>query len=162
MLYADCWSLLQYPFTKDKDDCIHDIQDGSEYKKDPFFSVPEHTGLIMNADRIPVFKSSKYTLWPVLLSITSLPPAIRMNKDYILLAGVWFGPVKPQPSIILPPVLDEIRRIHSVGIDVSTSDGKKKIRGKFLLTACDLPRKPWSSNRNNIMVTVFMQIKRKI
>ena len=76
---------------------IHDIQDGEEYQNDPFFSVPEHTGLIMNTDGIPVFKSSKSSLWPI-LSVASLPP-IRMNKDYILLAGVWFGHVKPQPAL---------------------------------------------------------------
>lgn len=95
----------------------------------------------MNTDGIPVFKSSKTSLWPVLLSFTSLPPAIRMNKDYILLAGVWFGPVKPQPAILLPTVLDELRYLHSVGIDVSTPDGKKKVRAKLLLTVCDLPAK---------------------
>ena len=133
--------MLHYPFTRDKDDHIHDIQDGEEYRKDPFFSVPEHTGLIMNTDGIPVFKPSKTSLWPVLLSITSLPPAIHMNKDYILLAGVWFGPVKPQPAILLPTILDELRHLHSVGIDVSTPDGKKKVRTKLLLTVCDLPAK---------------------
>ena len=123
---TDYWSLLQYPFTRDRDDHIHSIQDGEEYQTDPFFSVPEHTGLIMNTYGIPVFKSSKSSLWPVLLSIASLPPAVRMNKDYILLVGVFFGPVKRQPSIILPAVLDELRHLHSVGIDVSTPDGKKK------------------------------------
>ena len=123
--FIDSWSLLQYPFTRKEDDHIHDIQDGEEYKNDPFFSVPEHTGLIMNTDGIPVFKSSKSSLWPVLLSVTSLPPALCMNKDYIQLAGVWFGPAKPPPAIILPAVLDELRHLHSVGIDASTPDGKK-------------------------------------
>ena len=99
--FTDSWSLLQYPFTREEDDHIHDIQDGEEYKNDPFFSVPEHTGLIMNTDGIPVFKSSKSSLWPVLLSVTSLPPALRMNKDYILLAGVWFGPARPPPVTCL-------------------------------------------------------------
>ena len=37
--FTDSWSLLQYPFTRE-DDHIHDIQDGEEYKNDPFFSVP--------------------------------------------------------------------------------------------------------------------------
>ena len=64
-----------------------------------------------------------------------------MNKDYILLAGVWFGPAKPPPAIILPALLDELRHLHSVGIDASTPDGKKKVRTKFLLTVCDLPAK---------------------
>ena len=151
--HTDCWPLLQYPFTRDKDDNIHDIQDGEEYQNDPFFSVPEHTGLIMNTDGIPVFKSSKSSLWPI-LSVASLPPSIRMNKDYILLAGVWFGHVKPQPAIILPAVLDELRHLHSVGIDVSTPDGKKKyVQNYYLLFVISL-RKRSSLTKYSTMVTL--------
>ena len=39
LLIQYCWLLLQYPFTRDRDDHIHDTQDGEECKKDPFFSV---------------------------------------------------------------------------------------------------------------------------
>ena len=70
----------------------------------------------MNIDGIQVFTSSKFTLWPILLSITKSPPHLRMNKYYILLAGVWFGPQ------------------HTVGLDISTPDGRKQIRMKILLT----------------------------
>ena len=72
-----------------------------------FLAVPEHTGLILCADGVPLFKSSKGSFWPVLLMITSLPPDIRMNADNIILAGVWQGPVKPPMNIILPPVRDK-------------------------------------------------------
>ena len=95
----------------------------------------------MNTDGISVFKSSKISLWPVLLAITNLPPSIRMNKDNILLAGVWFGPAKPPPHIVLRPILEEIRHLHTVGIDVSTPNGHRKVRAKLLLTVCDLHTK---------------------
>ena len=54
------------------------IQDGVMYKSYPFFSAPEHFGLIMNVDGIKVFNSSKFKLWPVLLANTILPPHLRM------------------------------------------------------------------------------------
>ena len=41
------------------------------------------------------------SLWPIELSITSLPPHIRMNVDYLLLGGIWLGPVKPDMRTIL-------------------------------------------------------------
>ena len=102
----------------------------------------------MNIDGIKVFTSSKFTLWPVLLFITSLPPHLQMNKDYILLAGVWFGPQKP-PTIIVSSVLKELQYLHTVGLDISisTPDGRKQIRMKLLLTVCDLPAKSMVLNQ---------------
>ena len=69
-----------------------------------FLAVPEHTGLILNTDGVPIFKSSKMSLWPIYLSVTSLPHHLRMNSDYLLLAGIWSGPVTVLTSIkILRP-----------------------------------------------------------
>ena len=145
---SDCWTLLQYPFSREKyTDHYCDIQDGEACKSDPFFSAPEHLGIILNTDGIKVFKSSKFSLWPILLSITSLPPHLRMNKDYILLAGVWFGPKKPPPTIILPPILEELHQLHILGIEVTTPEGKKQIRAKLLLAVCDLPAKAMVLNQ---------------
>ncbi len=55
--------MVQYPFTRQHhSNYIKDIQDGEEYKKlmEPgnFLSVPEHTGLILCSDGVPLFKSS--------------------------------------------------------------------------------------------------------
>lgn len=60
---ADNWSQVQYPFSRTvMKDCIQDVQDGTHYQKlsgpGNFFSVPEHTGLILCADGVPLFKSS--------------------------------------------------------------------------------------------------------
>ena len=90
-----------------------------------FLSVPRHTGLILNTDGVPMFKSSKSTLWPIYLAITNLPPTIRMNLDYLLLAGVWCGPNKPSMDTVLPPILAAIRRLESDGIAVDTAEGQK-------------------------------------
>ena len=51
---------LQYPFTQEsKPDTIQDIQDGAKYKKPgEFLSLPEHTGLVLCSDGVPLFKSS--------------------------------------------------------------------------------------------------------
>ena len=64
-----------------------------------------------------------------------------------VLAGVWFGPAKPPPHIVLRPILDEIRHLHTVGIDVSTPNGHRKVHAKLLLTVCDLPAKAMVLNQ---------------
>ena len=83
----------------------------------------------MNLDGISVFKSSKFSLCPVLLVNTSLPPKIRMNKEYIIVCGVWFGPKKPPPNIILSAVLDEIHRLHTLGILMSKLSMELNVSG---------------------------------
>ena len=54
---------MQYPLSKASvPDILHDTQDGRRYKKQSskgrFFTEPEHVGLILFADGVPLFKSS--------------------------------------------------------------------------------------------------------
>lgn len=150
-IFVEFWKDLQYPFSRvAKPGFICDIQDGKLYKNlqkpGKFLSYPEHTGLVLNTDGVAIFKSSKHSLWPVYLSITSLPPELRMRKDFILLAGVWCGPSKPDLNAILKPTLEDIHQLNSLGIDVSTSDGMKKVRAMLLLSVFDLPAKAAAVN----------------
>ena len=149
--YAANWEDLQYPFTRFADpNCIGDIHDGAVIKAlmqpGKFLSIPENTGFLLNTDGVPVFKSSKCTLWPVYLAISSLPPYIRMNSDYILLAGVWSGPIKPDIAQLLAPILANIRQLNSKGIAVQTPDGVKRVRAKLLLGLFDAPAKAVATN----------------
>ena len=60
--YLENWDKVQYPFTRPSPGFIQDIQDGERYKRQSgpgkFFSVPEHVGLILCTDGVPLFKSS--------------------------------------------------------------------------------------------------------
>ena len=83
--------LLQYPVTrkKQKADNIKDIFDGQLYKKhfgvDGFMrgtSVEQkrnqtHLSLQINTDGVAVFKSSKFSIWPVYFTVNELPPNCR-------------------------------------------------------------------------------------
>jgi len=57
--------------------------------------------------------------------VTSLPPAVQMNAENVILAGIWQGPIKPPMTTILTPVLDKIYQLQNKGISVCTSDGPK-------------------------------------
>ena len=116
------WDLLKYPFTRTSElGHIGDIQDGRIYQQwSEFLSKPEHTGLILNSDGAPIFKSASHSIWPVYLSVTSFPPKVRMNARNSILAGVWFGPSKPPMHVILDPVLQTIKEIKENGISTAT------------------------------------------
>ncbi len=102
-------------------------------------------GLILCADgvpRNPSFHSILYThahseFLAVIINLQLWP---TRSEWYLLLAGVWLGPVKPDMSVILQPILD---RIHQEG---TTPAGPKCLRAKLL---CVLPAR---ANLNNGMV----------
>lgn len=151
IVVSDKWDQLQYPFTRERTDGkVQDIQDGEAYleltKPGGFLAVPEHTGLILCSDGVQLFKSSKQSIWPILLTVTSLPPGIRMNAENIILAGIWQGPTKPPMKLILSPVLDKINDIKTNGIPVYTPGGPRTVRACLLLAVFDLPAKAMATN----------------
>lgn len=105
---------------------ISDMCKGDVMHSDSFFDVPEHVGLMLCTDGVPVFKSSGMLLndvishvnghplfsgnglWPVELSIVNLPPHLRFNRRFIILASIWYGPNKPDMNTLLQPVLTKL------------------------------------------------------
>jgi hypothetical protein len=77
------------------------------------------------------------------MSVTSLPPEIRMNVAYLLLGGIWLGPTKPNMELILGPVLEKISTLR---IFIDIPEGTKVIKTKLLLGVFDLPAKAMALN----------------
>eukprot|EP00731_Ephydatia_muelleri_P010910 Em0005g1496a len=78
-IFSNKWNdILKHFSRKRTKGIIQDIDDGticeSLRAEGAFLSCPEHAGLILCTDGVPVFKSSGQTLWPVLMFTTSLPP----------------------------------------------------------------------------------------
>ena len=91
--------------------------------------------------------SAGQSIWPFHLCITSLPPEIRMNVDYLLLAGVWLGPGKPSNiSIFLHPVLDKVHHLYQEGLAISTPSGPRVLKARLLCAIFDLPAKAMALN----------------
>eukprot|EP00731_Ephydatia_muelleri_P006885 Em0003g1133a len=130
---------------KHTEDTIEDIDDGTLMKQlkqeGNFLSVPEHAGLILCCDGVPVFKSSGQTLWPVLMFTTSLPPMIRMNSENMMVGALWLGPCKPPMKALLHPVLSNIENLQKTGIAFPTSKGMKILKAKLLMGVFDQPAK---------------------
>ena len=84
------------------------------------------------------FFYSGQTLWPVQLCITNLPPNVRTDLRNLVLAGIWLGPVKPDMTILLQPILERIFTLHQNGIAFQTLSGTKCLRAKLLCGIFDL------------------------
>ena len=144
---------LQYRFTRQKSSNanIEDIYDGRIYKKmfdDGLLSNPNNISFTWNTDGIPVFKSSKCSLWPIYLSINELHVKQRMRRENMIFAGLWYGESKPNFLLFTKPLLRDLKMLENEGIDVPVHG--KMVRSKaFLLYGCaDLPAKSAVMNMN--------------
>ncbi len=82
-------------------------------------------GIIFNTDGISPFKSSKVTVWPVLIALSILPPTIRMNKDNVITLAIWSGESKPPMSVLLRPLVSLLNDLQKNGIDLETTHGTR-------------------------------------
>ena len=109
--------------TKKNGDKIENIYDGAIYQKQlkskGFLSQRNNISFTWNTDGIPGFKSSKYRIWPLYLTINELSPQKRWRSDNILLAGLWFGPQKPNMLSFLNPFNPLSRISHLSGSHAS-------------------------------------------
>ena len=75
----------------------------------------------------------RQTLWPALVTTTSLPPNIRMDAENVMVAALWFGPCKPPMS--------KIEELESRGIEFMTPEGTTVLKTKLVIGVFDFPAK---------------------
>ncbi|MGH0116610.1 UNVERIFIED_CONTAM: hypothetical protein FKN15_057450 [Acipenser sinensis] len=102
--------------------------------------------LTFNCDGVPVFKSSKFNMWPILCSVNELPPNIR--SKHVLLCGLWFGMEKPKMFSFLEPFVNECIQLSKTGLNWQDprDDSLKNIKVYTLCGVCDSVAKPLVQN----------------
>ena len=142
------YNSINYRFNREKQNSanIEDIYDGQKYKSlmlpGKFLSCPNNTSFTWNTDGIPVFKSSKFNIWPLYLAMNELPMCKRWSDDNIILASLWFGYQKPNILTFLKPFCESMTELHT-GIEMYSPDiGNNFIcRAMPLCGTTDLPAK---------------------
>lgn len=131
--YDDCIYRRVYEHTT-----IRDIYDGLKYQefvqslgddKHNFVSA------IFNTDGVPLFKSSRCSIWPLYLIINELPPQVRMNK--VITCGIWFHKKKPDMNAFLSPLIDMINSLSSTPFEVIINGEKRNIKLYVLICCVD-------------------------
>ena len=99
--------------------------------------------LTLNVDGLPIFKSSKYSLWSCYFIINELPYQIRSLKENMIIGGLWFGEEKPNTHNFLKPIVTELLQLERNGIEVKSPSSPYPFITKAILLAgtCDLPAK---------------------
>lgn len=135
---------IQHRFRRKKKakDNIEDVYDGNLYKElcaKGILNSGDNISFLMNTDGVPVFKSSKVSIWPLYFVINELDYHKRIARENMLFAGLWFGEKKPAMWTFLKPHIKALDELE-LGLEMESP-----IRGKFICKAvllactCDLP-----------------------
>lgn len=138
------YTSIQHRFHREKKrkNNVEDIYDGQLYKKltnEGILSSPDNVSFLMNTDGVPVFKSSKVSIWPLYLVINELPYSKRMAKENMIFAGLWFGEKKPAMWTFLKPHTYSFTSLEKGAEMQSPEKGTFHCRGILLACSCDLP-----------------------
>lgn len=122
---------------------IEDIYDGAIYQSlsacgGPL-SNPDNISFTWNTDGVPVFKSSKSSVWPMYLMVNELPYKLRKEKCNMIFYGLWFGEAKPEVNIFCQPLLNSLKSLENEGLDVHINGKITNVKGFLICGTADLP-----------------------
>ncbi|XP_034236341.1 uncharacterized protein LOC117642364 [Thrips palmi] len=138
--------MLMFRFNGQKKDAnnFEDIYDGRLYKEnmgEEFQPGHYNISFMFYTDGISIFKSSKFSVWPVFLVINELNYKTRTRKENILLAALWFGKSKPKPNLFLKPLQKTCRKFRD-GVQLNVPNGPPvSVKATMICMTCDLQAK---------------------
>lgn len=139
---------LQFRFNRRKinNDNLEDIYDGGLYQEHflegGFLSSPDNISFLGYTDGVRVFSTSSTELWPICFQINELPYKDRVQKQNIILAGLWVSSKAPKPNVFLRPFQTALNDFKQNGYQLSVhGQGERLFKGMLLAWTCDLPAK---------------------
>ena len=98
--------------------------------------------LSLFCDGVPIYKSSKTSLWPIYFTVLNLHPSIRHLAKNIIIAGLWVGPKKPPIDELFKPLTEMLDHLSSDGIVITLPTGDSLLfKFKLVMGIFDLPAK---------------------
>ena len=82
-----------------------------------FFKKPQ-VQLVLNIDGAPVFKSSKFSVWPIWVQLYNLPPKLRGIFSNLCLLAMWHGKSKPEFHVLLPRIVLELESLFDANLEI--------------------------------------------
>lgn len=123
---------------------MDDLYDGRLYsvlRQAGFLADPNNISLSWYTDGVPVFSSSHIGMWPLFFIINELPFHLRMKRENIILAGLWFGDKKPAANHFLRQFRESLQQLYEGYNFFLPGENQITVRGVLLYGACDLPAK---------------------
>ena len=93
---------------------------------------------------MPLFKSSKISIWPIFLIINELEPSLRFKSENIVFAGIWYSSKKPEAALFLEPLYKELKLLNEgLKVNIPTADtdtySSKLVEAILIAGTFDLP-----------------------
>lgn len=136
--------------TRDKNN-LKDIYDGKCYRSFVKKLSPDdrsnYATLILNADGAPVFKSSKYSIWPFYIMLNEIPIQDRLNNAIVI--GMWYSTKKTPMNIILDSIIkNSINKLSNTGVQCKINGNDICVK-LFLNVVCvdTIARAPMNGTR---------------
>ena len=93
-----------------------DVMDGDLYRSCKALENHNNLSLQFNVDGIPIYRKSRYSIWPIQCAFNELPPMKR--KEHIMMCGLWFGKEKPDINFnYFIPFVKELQLLIEFGIN---------------------------------------------
>ncbi|KAH7984557.1 hypothetical protein HPB52_022278 [Rhipicephalus sanguineus] len=95
---------------------MSDITDGSQYRasRNNVGMAAHDLTVTVNSDGSPVFKSSKYSIWPVQITLDQLPPLLRWKN--VMMPLLWYGNEHPNMTLLLEAFVVQLQKLNARGI----------------------------------------------
>ncbi|XP_024876430.1 uncharacterized protein LOC112457524, partial [Temnothorax curvispinosus] len=126
------------------DNNLQDIHDGRKYKEF-IASLPDdhkksYLTVIFNSDGSPIFKSAKFSIWPIQIIPNEVPMHVRNQKSIVY--SLWFGHDKPNMIYFLRPFVDSMNSLTTNGIVCNINNEIRRIHLYALCCCVDAVARP--------------------
>ncbi|XP_037504319.2 uncharacterized protein LOC119379180 [Rhipicephalus sanguineus] len=118
--------------SRSEGDEMGDITDGKGYLAMRQKLKKNDLSLTFNSDGSPLFKSSKYAIWPVQVIINELAPHHRNRR--VVTTTLWYGQSHPQMELLMGSFVQELEHLAQNGI--TWTDGTSSVTSQVYLFSC--------------------------
>ncbi|XP_075534634.1 uncharacterized protein LOC142568670 [Dermacentor variabilis] len=114
---------------------MSDITDGSQYRvtREKVGMAAHDLTVTVNCDGSPVFNSSKYSIWPVQITLNELPPLLRWKN--VMMPLLWYGNEHPNMTLLLEAFVIQLQKLNRSGI-TWTFNGTQICSKVFCICCC--------------------------
>ena len=129
---------------------------------DGFMSNQNNITLTWNTDGVPLYKSSKLSIWPFFLVINELPYLQRFKRENMNLAGLWFGKTKPAVNIFLNSFRKSLKKLYrGISVNIPNSNDLLQVKGIVICGTCNLVAKCYFLNMKQFNGDTGVKIVKK-
>lgn len=130
-----------------EDDVLGDCYEGKVWKDfqyvdgQPFLSVPNTLGLMLNIDWFQPTKHGLHSVGVIYMVVMNLPRDERFKPENVITVGIIPGPKEPKLHVntFLQPLVDELIDLWDGILLRTKSGGHEMFRAALLALSCDIP-----------------------